>query len=47
LLQEKPYTQKEAEAAIVLTTDNGKQVELKDEATEGKGRHSEGSSVVM
>jgi hypothetical protein len=42
LLREKPYTQKEAEAAIGLTTDNGKQVELKGEATEGKDTESEG-----
>jgi len=42
LLQEKPYTQKEAEAAIGLTTDNGRQMELKGEATEGIGTQSEG-----
>lgn len=42
LLQEKPYTQKEAEASIGLTTDNGKQMELKGEATERNGTQSEG-----
>ena len=42
MLQEKPYTQKEAEAAIGLTTDNGRRPQLRFEPTEGKGTQTEG-----
>jgi len=42
-LREEPYTQKEAEAAIGLRTDNGKQAGLAEAAVEGEEMQSEGA----
>jgi bud site selection protein 20 len=42
-VREEPYTQKEAEAAIGLRTDNGKQAGLAEAAVEGEEMQSEGA----